>query len=216
MIKTRLIAAAALSGCLLAVPADAVEIEMYFFATIEDIVDEFDGEARVGDQIEGVIYFDTATMEDAVFPGNYTNAITSFDIAIIPSSGPNEGAFIPLLSDFGVGDLFVGTNSIEAYYFVDIFSGNFGFQLNEGPIFDQNLMTAGDELVQTTNDSPFGDALDAFADPFENSSFTIQTDYTFGNTFATFDFVQFTIVPEPGSLALLSLGGLMIARRRRA
>lgn len=170
----------------------AAEIEMYFQATIDDITDEFEGQARVGDILDGVIYFDTTTPESNQFPGNYPFAVTSFDIFIIPQSGPNQDEFIFLLGDGGIGDIFVGTNSFEIDYFFDIFSGNFALQLNEGPDFNQSLETAGQELVQATEDSPFGDALDAFTDPFENSSFTIQTDYTFGNTFATFNFVQFT------------------------
>lgn len=205
------------AACLLGVQsAEADQIQMYFQATIEDIVDEFDGEARVGDTLEGTIIFDTTTPESAAFPNNYPGAVTFFDINIIQPdpNDPNVGFLTPLLSG-SPADIFVGTDSFEIDYFVDIFSGNFQVSLQQGPTFNGNLMTAGDLLVQASEASPFNDALDAFTDPFNNSSFGIQTDFTFGNTFATFNFVEFSVVPEPGSLALLGLGGLLIARRRR-
>ena len=40
--------------------------------------------------------------------------------------------------------------------------------------------------------------------------------WTTSNTSATMDSTDFSIVPEPTSLALIGLGGLLIARRRRA
>jgi len=36
-----------------------------------------------------------------------------------------------------------------------------------------------------------------------------------GGAYATYDGVTLNVVPEPGSMALLALGGLMVARRRR-
>lgn len=202
-------AAAGLTG-----HADAAQIEMYFQATIESINDEFDGDARVGDFLEGTIVFETTTPESVPFPNNFPGAVTYFEINIIPDQGPNQGLLIPLLSDT-TADIFVGTDSFEISYFIDIFTGNFNVSLQSGPAFNNSLVDAGNLLVQATNDSPTNDALDAFTDPFNNSSFGVQTDYTFGDAFATYNFVEFRVVPEPGSLGLLVLGGLCALRQRR-
>lgn len=187
----------ALLTCLLGLvhTSHAATILMDFQATIESVDDEESSEAQVGDVILGTIEFDTNTSESAMFPNNYPGAIIGFDIGIIPMQGPNAGAYIPQLSDT-MADIFVGTNSFELDYFVDIFTGNFQLVLTEGPTFKNSLMTAGIALVAATQNSPNNNALDSFTDPSSNCYFGLQTDYTFGNTNSVFDYIEFTLLDE--------------------
>lgn len=173
----------------------AAIVEMHFQATIESVDDEEEGEARVGDVFLGTIIFDSNSAENGMYPNNFPGAIISFEIGIIPQQGPNAGAYIPQLSDTSA-DIFVGIDSIEMEYFVDIFTGNFQVILVLGPTFDNSLVTAGDELLAATQNSPTNNALDSFADPSSNSYFGFQNDYTVIDTYSVFDYVEFTSEAE--------------------
>ncbi len=205
----------AATACVFLLPtpsAEAVEVQMFFQATIEDVVDIESGSAQIGDVLEGTIVFETSTPESVMSPNNYPGAVTFFDIVYVYTSGPEAGGAFSTFSGSS-GDAFVGPNEFSLG-FTDFFEGNFTVDLQQGPAFT-SLADAASILVAATAASPFNDALGQFFEPFVNSSFTFQNDFTFGNTFATFNFVEFTVVPEPASLTLLAIGGVCLMARRR-
>ena len=110
------------------------------------------------------------------------------------------------LGAFGQGPVFTFGHNIQA----------FGFEYkNLDSSFDViGLLVDGQEfeIAQAGETGFFGITTDG---PFTTVRIIQQTGGDLENRGALFDNFQYTTVPEPTSLALLGLGGLLVARRRR-
>jgi len=193
---------ASLTLGVLAGPGQAQQIDVFFTGTIDDPASTG---LAVGDEVQGSFSYNSATADSGL--GNFPDTVVNLDLFLIDVS--ESGGFSTFVNQPD-GDIFIGNDSFELYYGPDAgqLGDNFGLNLTGSTAnFNQSLADATDELV----DAGFN-ALNLFNDDI--SGF-IQNDDTFEEVLFTVDFIEFSRVPEPGSLALLGLGGLMTLRRRR-
>ncbi|MEM9416226.1 MAG: lamin tail domain-containing protein [Planctomycetota bacterium] len=145
-------------------------------------------------------------------------AITVADLTI-HDDGTDSVDLAGAAGTIGAGEFFVFGASALGY--VDLNWDDFGsfFLGNSGDEIVVSL-TAGGELarVDYTNGDPAGSGtaveLDNIANPTVEGNFVASTT-PLGTDFGSPGAAGNTVIPEPGSLALLGLGGLAMLRRRR-
>ena len=138
--------------------------------------------------------------------------VLAFDTGI--NAGPGEATFDVLYDDFidvdvtdgGSNDAFaIGILAIDG-------SVDFSVTLNDG-------INSGTGSISTSSTGTvlidLNDAAFAGVDLTSIDSITFSGSNGVGGTDVAIDNVGFTVIPEPTSLALLGLGGLLLVRRRR-
>lgn len=202
-------------ACLVAVgftgSAEAAQVQIDFQATVFEVVEDTQGDVLEGDVFVGYIIYESTTAETTT--GNYENAVLEWYVERGQETFPGSGEFGFFLEIFETtGDIFIGPDSFEANLFISIFDPNSQIYLRNGPSFGQSLEAATTQLLAA---GPNALSLFGGPDDSEPTEFGIQTDLTFDDTFAVFDYVEVSLVPEPASLAILGLGGVCLLGRRR-
>lgn len=111
------------------------------------------------------------------------------------TSGGNDPHYSPFLNQYGLGDTGVTHG-------VDVITGGFNTHVNAvGPTTSDNSYSYGSSNANNT-----GRVWNRFTETNLNNARSV---------YVLSPILTVTEVPEPGSIALLSLGALLIARRRR-
>lgn len=159
----------------------------------------------------------TTATPDTAMPANMSNDVLGAGVAVddgevsVAGAGPYTYAFASAVNIAQI-DVYSAWQDFRAGQDLDILVSGDG--VNFTFLFNANVTSAGNEvnLTQITDDTnPF------LATNVTHIQFAPQGDISgpgVGGVYREIDVIG-EIVPEPGSLALLGLGGLLFARRRR-
>ncbi|MEM6257040.1 MAG: DUF4457 domain-containing protein [Planctomycetota bacterium] len=215
--------------------ASISDAEVITGVTIEDVSSELTGNfGRVASRTIDGSGFDSAEGFHSISAGDNNNTTMwlsagTFDANQFPSD-PLPGAFI-VFDVEGNYDL----NSIEVWNYNEFVTGqNISLTSRGARQVDISVASSVDGLFTPiltdfelnrapgSNSVDFGQLIDLSVLPGTDNArlvrIDIDTNWDGDNNFAGLSEVVFdgTVIPEPGSLALLGLGGLLVARRRKA
>ncbi len=175
------------------------------------------------------VYTDSASFLAAIQPGYYFNNFTGVPTGSVPSLSYSSGGFSydivatgPGTNNLYNGTGFVSTDSALDMIQINFTSGNvsavggnfWATDINFGAIPATVSINLSDGTSVSFNASSAND-FRGFTSNVTITSLTIDAADLPVNAWSTLDNLYVGVVPAPGALAMLGLGGLVAGRRRR-
>jgi PEP-CTERM motif len=174
-------------------------------AIVTDIDNDLGGAITVGTPFSGSFTFESNTPDGnpSVAVGRYDNPVTAISGSIGASAFTGSGAFGSQIgiNDSPVGDTDIfglGVQNLIAPDFNGVFSFSLGYAGSSGTLLESDALPLFPADLDATDTAPVLFRWDRVGDDI-----LIAGELT-------------VLVPEPGSIALLALGAIAIARRRRS